>query len=52
MKKKLPVIQFVACGDLRQSANETCWPAQQTREEKLAVACPTVSACASWREHG
>lgn len=42
MKKKLPAIQLVASGDLRQSANETCWPAQQAMEAKLTAA---VAAC-------
>jgi len=35
--KKLPkkTIQLVANGDLRQSANEKCWPAQAAMEKKL-----------------
>jgi hypothetical protein len=35
--KKLPkkTIQLVANGDLRQSANEKCWPAQEAMEKKL-----------------
>lgn len=37
--KKLPkkTVLLVANGDLRQSANEVCWPAQQAMEEKLAA---------------
>lgn len=31
-------IQLVASGDLRLSANQKCWPAQQEMEEKLASA--------------
>jgi hypothetical protein len=31
-------ILLVANGDLRQSANEVCWPAQRTMEQKLAAA--------------
>ncbi len=39
MRKPLPkTILLVANGDLRQSANETCWPAQAAMEEKLATA--------------
>jgi len=35
--KKLPrkTIQLIANGDLRQSANEKCWPAQAAMEKKL-----------------
>ena len=32
-----PVIQLVANGDLRQSANEKCWPAQAEMEKKLTA---------------
>lgn len=31
-------IQMIASGDLRQSANETCWPAQQDMEARLTAA--------------
>jgi L-fucose isomerase-like protein len=31
-------IQMVASGDLRPSANETCWPAQQDMEARLTAA--------------
>ena len=31
-------VQLVASGDLRDSANQTCWPAQAAMEEALAVA--------------
>lgn len=36
--KKLPkkCVYLVANGDLRQSANEKCWPAQEKMEKKLA----------------
>ena len=38
--KKLPkkTILLLANGDLRQSANEVCWPAQQAMERKLTAA--------------
>jgi hypothetical protein len=38
--KKLPpnTVLLVANGDLRQSANEVCWPAQQAMERKLTAA--------------
>lgn len=36
MKKK--TVLLVANGDLRQSANETCWPAQHAMEQALAAA--------------
>ncbi len=32
------IIQLVASGDLRLSANQTCWPAQKAMEEALAKA--------------
>lgn len=35
---KSKTILLVASGDLRQSANEVCWPAQQAMEQSLAVA--------------
>ena len=35
-KKKAPKVLLVANGDLRQSANEKCWPAQEAMEKKLA----------------
>ena len=31
-------VLLVASGDLRQSANEKCWPAQATMEKRLAAA--------------
>ncbi len=39
MKKtsKKPAVLIVASGDLRQSANEKCWPAQKQMEEKLTA---------------
>jgi hypothetical protein len=36
--KKHRTILLVASGDLRPSANETCWPAQAAMEEKLGAA--------------
>ena len=38
--KKHPkkTVLLIANGDLRQSANEVCWPAQQAMERKLTVA--------------
>ncbi len=40
MKKNSPPkkVLLVANGDLRQSANEICWPAQHAMEQKLAAA--------------
>ncbi|HWA86754.1 MAG TPA: fucose isomerase [Opitutus sp.] len=39
MKSKSPrKVYLVASGDLRQSANETCWPAQAAMEKQLADA--------------
>jgi hypothetical protein len=39
MTKHTPAtVLLVANGDLRQSANEVCWPAQQAMEEKLQAA--------------
>jgi hypothetical protein len=35
-------VQLVASGDLRLSANQVCWPAQQAMEEQLTAA---VKAC-------
>ncbi|HSJ03597.1 MAG TPA: fucose isomerase, partial [Verrucomicrobium sp.] len=34
----LPPIQLIASGDLRLSANQTCWPAQHAMESALAAA--------------
>ena len=34
---KAKTIFLVASGDLRQSANETCWPAQQAMEIALTA---------------
>ncbi|MFN3169567.1 MAG: hypothetical protein ACE37E_02635 [Hyphomicrobiales bacterium] len=31
-------VALFASGDLRQSANQTCWPAQAQMEEQLAAA--------------
>src|ERR1019366_1799085 len=38
-KKTVPL---VASGDLRQSANETCWPAQAAMEKKLGAAVASL----------
>jgi hypothetical protein len=38
MKKIRPSILLVASGDLRQSANEACWPAQAAMEKALGAA--------------
>ena len=37
-KLKQKQIQLIASGDLRQSANEKCWPAQNHMEEQLQAA--------------
>ncbi|HTL68895.1 MAG TPA: fucose isomerase [Lacunisphaera sp.] len=37
-KASAPSVLLVANGDLRQSANEKCWPAQAAMEQKLAAA--------------
>lgn len=38
MKPATRTIQFVASGDLRPAANQTCWPAQKAMEEALGRA--------------
>ncbi len=38
MKLEHDQIQLVASGDLRLSANQKCWPAQQEMEQKLSAA--------------
>ncbi|MCB1275038.1 fucose isomerase [Prosthecobacter sp.] len=38
MPAKSKIVQLVASGDLRLSANQTCWPAQQAMEEALEAA--------------
>jgi hypothetical protein len=35
MPAKSKIVQLVASGDLRLSANQTCWPAQQAMEDAL-----------------
>ena len=42
MKKTLPPVLLVANGDLRQSANKTCWPAQKAMEASLAKAVASL----------
>lgn len=39
---KIKTILLVANGDLRQSANEVCWPAQRAMEENLAAAVASL----------
>lgn len=39
---KAKTIVLVASGDLRQSANETCWPAQAAMEKQLAQAVASL----------
>ena len=39
---KLKTVLLVANGDLRNSANEVCWPAQRAMEEKLAAAVASL----------
>jgi L-fucose isomerase-like protein len=36
------VAYLVASGDLRLSANQTCWPAQEIMEEKVIAACQSL----------
>jgi L-fucose isomerase-like protein len=38
MPSKQKIVQLVASGDLRLSANQTCWPAQQAMETALEAA--------------
>jgi hypothetical protein len=38
MPAKSKIVQLVASGDLRLSANQTCWPAQQAMEAALEAA--------------
>jgi hypothetical protein len=38
MRSRKPAILLVASGDLRASANQTCWAAQSAMEEKLTAA--------------
>ena len=38
MNKSSTTVLLVASGDLRQSANEACWPAQQAMEQTLTAA--------------
>ena len=39
---KLKTVLLVANGDLRNSANEVCWPAQRAMEEKLTAAVASL----------
>lgn len=38
MAQQTPVVQLIASGDSRLSANQCCWPAQQELEKKLQAA--------------
>ena len=38
MPSKSKIVQLVASGDLRLSANQTCWAAQAAMEEALGAA--------------
>ncbi|MGJ3241362.1 MAG: fucose isomerase [Opitutales bacterium] len=42
MSKNGKTILLVANGDLRQSANEKCWPAQEAMEQKLSEAISSM----------
>ena len=44
MARIADTIQLVASGDLRQSANEMCWPAQAEMEKKLVTAFAALGA--------
>ncbi len=48
--KNRKTVLLVASGDLRQSANETCWPAQAAMEKQLA-ACLAKLGCKLVRAH-
>ena len=50
MKQNAPTILLAASGDLRQSANEVCWPAQQAMEEILGAAV-AARGCRLVRAH-
>ena len=39
---KIKTVLLVANGDLRNSANEVCWPAQRAMEEKLSAAVASL----------
>jgi hypothetical protein len=41
---KTKTVLLVASGDLRQSANETCWPAQHAMEQALGAAVAQLGA--------
>lgn len=51
MSKKHSTIQLIASGDLRLSANQKCWPAQQAMEKQL-VAAIEAEGYAVTRVHG
>ncbi|MFZ5496969.1 MAG: fucose isomerase [Verrucomicrobiota bacterium] len=50
MKKSPRTVLLVANGDLRQTANETCWPAQHAMEQALAAAVAKLG-CKLVRAH-
>jgi hypothetical protein len=43
-KPSRKTVSLVASGDLRQSANEKCWPAQAAMEARLAAAAESLGA--------
>ncbi|QDS92654.1 hypothetical protein FF011L_14010 [Roseimaritima multifibrata] len=47
MSKPLSPVTLIASGDLRESANQVCWPAQQAMEEALTAAI----ASHGWEVH-
>ncbi|SNY90712.1 L-fucose isomerase, C-terminal domain [Cohaesibacter sp. ES.047] len=47
---KIAAAYLVASGDLRPSANETCWPAQEKFEQQLTAICERLG-CAVTRAH-
>src|SRR5580700_6601443 len=44
MKKSPKTVLLVANGDLRQSANQVCWPAQKAMEDTLSAAVARLGA--------
>src|SRR6267154_5302172 len=50
MPRSVKTVLLVANGDLRQSANQVCWPAQVAMEKKLAAAV-AAQGCRLQRAH-
>src|SRR2546429_804580 len=48
--RSVKTVLLVANGDLRQSANQVCWPAQMAMEKKLAAAV-AAQGCRLQRAH-